>query len=65
MSILRARIEQQERRIERLRCLIDKAEAIRDGLREREIVEARTAYQKWIEQRVGAVYAQFGGGRKA
>ena len=36
MSILRARIEQQERRIERLRCLIDRAEAIRDGLRERE-----------------------------
>lgn len=46
MSILRARIEAQERRIERLRCLIDRAEAIRDGLRARETSINVDAWQR-------------------
>lgn len=51
MSILRTRIEAQERRIERLRCAIDKAEAIRDGLRERETDITVRAWQRELARK--------------
>ena len=44
MSIVRARIEALERRVERLLCLIDKANAQLDGLRDR---ESRRAVRLW------------------
>lgn len=54
MSIVRARIEALERRVERLLCLVDKANAQLDGLRDRESRRAVRLWQRRLAQAFGA-----------
>lgn len=52
MSIVRARIEALERRVERLLCLVDKAHAQLDGLRDRESRRAVRLWQRRLASKI-------------